>query len=435
MTWGWMVASFFTMIVALSMAEICSAYPTSGGLYYWAAALGNKRYGTMASWFAGWFNLLGQIAITAGVGMACTNSIVAMAVMYGSPARANRHGGISLASFSAFLPNSRGSPGPLLQAEPCPYDADYNLLTSAVMQTYITAGTYPTDAFGKNFTYAETAFNDAECARMPINFTQPQIYAIYVGVIFLVAVLNSASVKGLNGIVLFSIFWHVVGSLVIIIGLPSIVKVYQSRHMIWGYWQPFNQVDADGVTGFPQTLCTTASTKASIVASSEFASASYGPNNWMAGCPLYGTQAAPKGRTIFQTNLNGVFVANGAINWGYNGINKYSLGLKSGSKSTPEKDGPVNAYIWFCGLLMSQWCYTGYDASAHMSEETKNAAVNGPRGIITTIVATFAFGLSYIVSILASITDYNNSTGGPFALSYNPAAQIFWCARVRPSAS
>ena len=48
----------------------------------------------MASWFAGWFNLLGQIAITAGVGMACTNSIVVMAVMYGSPARANRHGGI-----------------------------------------------------------------------------------------------------------------------------------------------------------------------------------------------------------------------------------------------------------------------------------------------------------------------------------------------------
>lgn len=50
--WGWLVASFFTLMVGLAMAEICSSYPTSGGLYYWAARLGGKHR-VFASWLAG----------------------------------------------------------------------------------------------------------------------------------------------------------------------------------------------------------------------------------------------------------------------------------------------------------------------------------------------------------------------------------------------
>ena len=44
------------------MAEIASKYPTAGGLYYWASKMGGPAWG----WFTGWFNLIGQIAITAG---------------------------------------------------------------------------------------------------------------------------------------------------------------------------------------------------------------------------------------------------------------------------------------------------------------------------------------------------------------------------------
>ena len=51
-------------IVALAMAEIASAYPTAGGLYYWASKLGSPGWG----WFTGWFNLIGQIAVTAAIG-------------------------------------------------------------------------------------------------------------------------------------------------------------------------------------------------------------------------------------------------------------------------------------------------------------------------------------------------------------------------------
>lgn len=37
--WGWVIASFFTFLVSLSLGEICSAYPTSGALYFWSARL------------------------------------------------------------------------------------------------------------------------------------------------------------------------------------------------------------------------------------------------------------------------------------------------------------------------------------------------------------------------------------------------------------
>ncbi|XP_028758144.1 amino-acid permease BAT1 homolog, partial [Neltuma alba] len=48
--YGWFVASAFTMLVGLSMAEICSSYPTSGGLYYWSAKLAGPGWAPFASW-------------------------------------------------------------------------------------------------------------------------------------------------------------------------------------------------------------------------------------------------------------------------------------------------------------------------------------------------------------------------------------------------
>jgi amino acid transporter len=55
MTLGWLVVSSFNACVALSMAEICSAYPTSGGLYYWSAKLAGKKWAPLASWVTGWY--------------------------------------------------------------------------------------------------------------------------------------------------------------------------------------------------------------------------------------------------------------------------------------------------------------------------------------------------------------------------------------------
>lgn len=62
-TYGWPLVSFFVLCIAASMAELASAYPTAGGLYFWAHRLGGHRW----AWITAWFNMLGQIMITAGI--------------------------------------------------------------------------------------------------------------------------------------------------------------------------------------------------------------------------------------------------------------------------------------------------------------------------------------------------------------------------------
>ena len=63
---GWVIVGFFSMLVGMAMGEICSAYPTAGGLYYWSAKLA-RRNGPRWAWFTGWFNLVGQVGTTASV--------------------------------------------------------------------------------------------------------------------------------------------------------------------------------------------------------------------------------------------------------------------------------------------------------------------------------------------------------------------------------
>src|ERR1700710_886909 len=67
-SWGWPIISVFILIIALCMAELVSAFPTAGGIYWWAAKLGGPVWG----WFTGWFNLIGLIAIVASVDYAAS---------------------------------------------------------------------------------------------------------------------------------------------------------------------------------------------------------------------------------------------------------------------------------------------------------------------------------------------------------------------------
>jgi amino acid transporter len=64
--YGWPLVGLLVTFVALAMAEICSSYPTAGGLYYWSAKVAPKN-GPAWSWFTGWFNFLGQVGVTAGI--------------------------------------------------------------------------------------------------------------------------------------------------------------------------------------------------------------------------------------------------------------------------------------------------------------------------------------------------------------------------------
>jgi amino acid transporter len=63
---GWPLVTLFVLCIAASMAEVASAYPTAGGLYYWASRMKGKAWG----WWTAWLNLLGQFAIVAGIAYA-----------------------------------------------------------------------------------------------------------------------------------------------------------------------------------------------------------------------------------------------------------------------------------------------------------------------------------------------------------------------------
>src|ERR1700710_1789409 len=66
-SWGWPIICGLVLLVAFSMAELVSAYPTAGGIYYWASTLGGPRWG----WFTGWFNWVGVVGVVASGGYGC----------------------------------------------------------------------------------------------------------------------------------------------------------------------------------------------------------------------------------------------------------------------------------------------------------------------------------------------------------------------------
>jgi amino acid transporter len=71
-TVGWPLISLLTLCVAASMAELASAYPTAGGLYFWAYRLGGRGW----AWSTAWLNMIGQITITAGINVAASIYII-----------------------------------------------------------------------------------------------------------------------------------------------------------------------------------------------------------------------------------------------------------------------------------------------------------------------------------------------------------------------
>jgi amino acid transporter len=64
---GWPLIAALILVIGFCMSELVSAYPTSGGIYWWASKLG----GVKAGYYTGWLNLVGLVAIVASVAYAC----------------------------------------------------------------------------------------------------------------------------------------------------------------------------------------------------------------------------------------------------------------------------------------------------------------------------------------------------------------------------
>src|SRR5580658_9824946 len=244
--WGWPIVGMMTLFVGLAMAEVCSSFPTAGGLYYWAAKLA-PRNGAAWSWFTGYFNFLGQVAITAGIDFGA-------------------------AFFINFL-----------------FSLWFNFSTTTRWHTIL----------------------------------------IYAGVLLLHGLLNQFGIRLVALLNNVSVWWHITGVLIIVATL------------IFG-----------------------------LKAGAHHESAKY----------------------VFTDlqNLSGFH-----IGWWY---------------------------ILPIGLLMAQYTFTGYDASAHMTEETHNAARSGPRGIVMSIVVSLFAGWVLLIGITFAIqkADYSNYLG-----ALVPPAQVF----------
>jgi amino acid transporter len=87
---------------------------------------------------------------------------------------------------------------------------------------------------------------------------------------------------------------------------------------------------------------------------------------------------------------------------------------------TINNSGFSHSWLWFVlllGLLQAQYTYTGYDASAHMSEETQGASRGAARGIIMSIIVSAVFGYILALGVTFAIQDFKTTTGaGTFAV-------------------
>ncbi|KAG2088276.1 amino acid transporter [Suillus discolor] len=82
MIWGWILVSVLTQTLALSLAEICSKYPTSAGTYYWCYRLASPRTRLLASWINGWLTVVGGWTVDLSVKFATAQLVVAGVGIY-----------------------------------------------------------------------------------------------------------------------------------------------------------------------------------------------------------------------------------------------------------------------------------------------------------------------------------------------------------------
>jgi amino acid permease (GABA permease) len=247
MTLGWPIVGLLVVLVGLSMAEVCSSFPTAGGLYYWAAKLApqSDRNPAFWSWFCGWFNLLGQVAVTAGIDFGAALFL------------------------TAFL----------------------NLTTG-------------------------------------LSATHGHVVLIYAAILFVHGLLNTFGVRVVAFLSDVSVWWHIAGVLGIVITLAVVPAHHQSASFVFTHF-------------------------------------------------------------VNDTGFHG---------WG------------------------SAVYVFFLGLLVAQYTFTGYDASAHMTEETRNPQIAGPRGIVMSIVVSLIAGWILLIGVTFAIQNY---TGELTSATGVPPAQIF----------
>lgn len=62
--WGWIIMSLITICIAISLGELASRFPVSGGVYYWTYMLAKPSTAPIFSWVVGWLSVVGNVTVT-----------------------------------------------------------------------------------------------------------------------------------------------------------------------------------------------------------------------------------------------------------------------------------------------------------------------------------------------------------------------------------
>ncbi|KAI9850393.1 MAG: hypothetical protein M1838_005726 [Thelocarpon superellum] len=82
--WCWFFGSFMAMCIAMSIAELTSAYPTAGGMYFVSKHVVPAEHVPIWAWIIGWCNFLGQTAGVSSVAYTVAQMVLACASMNSS---------------------------------------------------------------------------------------------------------------------------------------------------------------------------------------------------------------------------------------------------------------------------------------------------------------------------------------------------------------
>ncbi|KAH7328762.1 amino acid/polyamine transporter I [Stachybotrys elegans] len=80
--YGLITAVFYYSFIGLSLSELASAFPTSGGVYHWASLAAGPKWGRAVGFFAGWINFYGWMFGLASLVQVCANSAVQLYATY-----------------------------------------------------------------------------------------------------------------------------------------------------------------------------------------------------------------------------------------------------------------------------------------------------------------------------------------------------------------
>ncbi len=95
---------------------------------------------------------------------------------------------------------------------------------------------------------------------------------------------------------------------------------------------------------------------------------------------------------------------------------------EAGNGTFPQTDNM--GYLFLHCLMLPVYTTTGYDASAHTSEETKNAAIAVPKGNVTAVFWSSMVGWIMICAIMLAVPNMDEGAAQGFNVFFRTMDSI-----------